>query len=828
MPLPLTLLSDLRLAWRTAFRHRGYAGLVLAIQSVGIAATTVMFGLVYGALFRPLPFPQSERLMMLYRTADERDGRGPVLTRWSYPRYRSLQRSNRSFVSVASFGRADFNLGGADGDPERVAAEIVAASYTSTLEVSPPLGRGFAGAEDSLPGTAPVALVSDGLWSRRFGRDPAIIGRPIRVNGETLTVIGVMPAGFRGLTGRADLWVPETMAPKLSYRDHLTTPQNFISVVGRLRPDRDRPAAEAELAVIGDRVAKEWPDEVDVPTAWSAALVPLADARIDPTTRRSVLALFGAVSLLLVLAATNVAGLGLVRMAGRRRELLIRHALGASRFGLIRLVLVESAGLGIVAGAIGAIGATIGFRLIGIPRSLVGPGNQYGAVGGFSAPSMDLVVLAFAAALSLGASLLAGVWPAIAAARAQSGEALRGAPARRFRGPSGPASLVVVEIALALVLSLGAGLLVGSLERLRRVPLGIDPEGVLTFRIEPSDVRYGPKEAPALLDRVLDAVRAVPGVRSVTVDACTPLGTTCANSTLYVVGRPLPRPEQAPFITRHYVGPDHFVTLGIPLLGGRPFTPADRAGAARVTIINQTAARRFWPGENPLGQRVWFGGGSSFDRPDSAATIVGVVGDVPYGSLETAVPPSFYTPYSQFTYAFRTVMVRTAGDPLGLAPAIRQAVRGVDDLPIFEVRSLRDRLDDSLASTRFNAMSFTAFALVALLLAAGGVYAVVAQSVSLRLRELAVRFALGARAGDVVLLVVRHGLALGLVGVAIGTAAALALGRVIRGLLFGAQSASIGLFAAEIGLLLAVALGASLIPAFRAARVDPAAILRAD
>jgi putative ABC transport system permease protein len=276
------------------------------------------------------------------------------------------------------------------------------------------------------------------------------------------------------------------------------------------------------------------------------------------------------------------------------------------------------------------------------------------------------------------------------------------------------------------------------------------------------------------------------------------------------------------------VGPEHFVTLGIPLLRGRPFAPDDRAGSPRVTIINQTAARRFWPGQDPIGQRVWFGGGSSFDRPDSSAAIVGVVGDVPYGSLETTVPPSFYTPYRQFTYAFRTVMVRTTGDPLTIAPAVRRAVQTVDDLPIFEVRTLEDRLDDSLAPARFNATMLTAFAIVALSLAAGGVYAVVAHSVSLRVRDLAVRLALGARRTDVLGLVVRQGLTLGVLGVAAGAVAAVALGRFIRSLLFGVEPTNPGLLAAQIALLLGMTLLASLVPALRAARMEPAAILRAD
>ncbi len=823
---------EIRLAFRSLIRHRGYAVLAVVILALGIAANTVVFSLVYGSLLRPPPFPDADRLMVIYRTAEEAGGRGPALTRWSFARFTRLRVANRSFAPVTAFGQSDFNLSGGDGEPERVPAEIVSAGYVATLGVPALLGRGFLPEEDSTPGSHPVALVSHGLWVRRFGRDAGIVGRQIQVNGEGLTVVGVMPAGFQGLTGRADLWVPEMMAPRLSYADHLTTPQNFISVVGRLRPGVDLAAARAELGVLGGTIAAEFPDEVDVPTSWSATAVPLTLARVDPANRKSVLVLFGAVGFLLLLASANVAGLGLVRAAERRQEMVVRQALGASRGRVVGQLMMESALLSLAGGAIGAALAWLVGRVVGvgIPGAIAGPANQYGALGSFAAPRMDFVVLGFSVAVSIGAMLLSGLVPALAAGRTDPAAELRDrAGTGRSRGVSRAQSvLVAIEIALALVLSVGSGLLFTSLRRLEAVPLGIEARNVLTFRIQPSEVRYGPREAPALIDRVIDAVAAVPGVRSVTVDACAPLGSSCANSTLFVAGRPEPRPGQAPEVMRHYVAPDHFKTLGIPLVRGRSFDPDDRAGRPRVAIINETAARRFWPAANPIGQRIWFGGGSSFDRPDSSAEIIGIVGDVPYGSLERGMLPSFYTPYRQFTYAFRTVMARVDGDPLMLVPSVRRAVRGVDDLPIFDARTLDDRLGDSAASTRFNAVSMGTFALVALLLAAGGVYAVIAHSVNQRTRELGIRFALGATRNDVLSLVVRQGVSVALVGIVVGAVASLALARLIRGLLFEVEAADPVVFAGQIAVLLAVALLASYLPARRAAGVDPARVLRAD
>ena len=819
--------NDIRLAARSLSRHRSFAAAAVATLAIGIAAVTVVFSLLYGALLRPPPFPEPDRLFVIYRTAAE-EGREPALIRWSFPRLEQLRQQTRTFEGIAAFGRADWNLADASGEPERVPAEMVSAAYFPILGVRAAVGRVFLPEEDANPGAHPVALIGHGLWSRRFGGDSAVIGRSIRVSGETLTIVGVLPRGFQGLTGRAELWIPQMMAPRVSYAEHLTTDQNFISAVGRLRPGVTVAEAETELATLGARIAQALPDDVDVPTRFAATAVSLADARVDPASRRSVLLLFGAVGALLLLGCANLAGLGLARATTRRQEVAVRLALGASRGRLVRQLLTESALLGLVGGALGVVLAGLVLGVVRPPAAQPGPGNMYGTLGNFASAGPDLAVLGFAVLASVAAVILSGLAPALQAGRTDLAVELkdRSASAGAPRGDSrAQSTLVVVEIALALVLSLGAGLLFSSLRQLQAVPLGFDPAGVLTFRIQPSEVRFGPAEAPALLDRVLAQLAAVPGVRSASVDGCAPVGPACAYSSLYIAGRP--EPGREPGVTRHYVGPEHFTTLGVPLLRGRAFTNDDRADRPKVAVINQTAARRFWPGASPLGQHIWFGSGT-VSSADSSAEIVGVVGDVPYGSLERGAVASVYTPYRQFTYASRTVLVKADGDPIALVPAVRRAVRQVEDLPIFAVRSMNDQLADAWAGTRFNAMFLGVFAGVALLLAVSGVYGVVSHSVSQRTRELGIRVALGASVGDVLGLVLRQGLALAGLGVVLGLVAALALRRVIRSMLFGVSPADPMLLLIQGLLLVGVALAASYVPARRAAGIDPVDALRAE
>lgn len=827
----------LRYLLRSLARTPGLSLAVIAMLGAGIGALTATFGLVDAALFRPPPFADAGRLAIAYVTRARGTGGGESRERWSLPRIRMLREQSTTLALVANYSRNEVVLTGSN-DPEPVAVEIVSPEYFATLGVAPLHGRGFAQEEDGVAGGGahPVVLLGHELWRRRFAADPQLVGTPIGVNGVALTVVGVLPPGFRGLTDRAELWVPTAMAPVLTYAEYLTTNQGFISAVVRLRPEVDYQRVRSELAVIGGKIGAALPPEdADSAERIGATVVPLNEARSDPGTRRSVLLLLGAVALLHLLAAANVTSLLLGQVAARRRELAVRAALGGGPRRLFGHLFGEVAVLVVLGGALGLGLAWAASRVLSVPSDLFGPRNFYGSLAAFDAPAFGRRVVAFAAAVTL-LSALVVAWVAAAAALSrrlleglhEGGRSLaRGAATLKRLTLRG--GIVAAEAALAVLLLVGGGLMIQSFVRMRTTRLGIEPDRVLTFTLRPGELRVPPAAAPAFLTRVLDAIQLVPGVEAATVDGCAPLSTVCANTTLHVVGRESP-PGQEPSVLRHYVAPAHFQVLGIPLLEGRSFTPQDDTAHSRVVIVNQSAARRFWPEGGALGRRVWFGSGTGFSSPDSTAEIVGIVGDVAYQPLDQRpFQPDFYTPYTQFTYASRMVLVRTAGDPAGVVNAIRAVVRSVDpDLVLFEVQTLRERLGGSWAKHRFDAFLLGGFAAVALLLAASGIYGVVGYAVSQRTREMGIRLALGATPGGVLRLVVREGMALPLVGMALGAAAALALTRVLRASLYGVTPTDPGVFAATLGLMLLVAALACLVPGRRATRADPLEALRAE
>ena len=459
---------------------------------------------------------------------------------------------------------------------------------------------------------------------------------------------------------------------------------------------------------------------------------------------------------------------------------------------------------------------------------------MYGSLGTFADPQIDARFIALSLGIALVAALLCAALPALLPQGLDLTRDLKdGAPNATLsaspRRLTARSIMVALETALALMLLVAGGLMIESYRRLRATPIGFSTNNILTFWIRPSEVAYQSWRAPSLIDRVLGEIRQVPGVDAATVDGCTPVSTGCASSTLYVIGRPQPRPQDAPPVLRHYIAPDHFVTLGVPLLRGRTFTPEDRAGSRRVAIINRLAADRFFPNEDPIGKRVWFGGGSNFDRPDSAAEIVGIVANVAYQALdERPIQPDFYTPYMQFTYASRAVLVRTLGDPAAAVPAVRRAVaRAEPGLALYDVRTMNERLGDASAGRRFDTILLSAFAFVALLLAAMGIYAVVAHSVAQRTREVGIRIALGATARDVVAMVVREGMTVPVVGLAIGALASLGVVRVLRSALYGVSGTNPVVYAV-VGLTLAlVGAIACYVPGRRAARVDPVTAIKA-
>jgi putative ABC transport system permease protein len=825
------LRRDLRFARRSLIRTPVVAVAAVVSIALGIAATTAVFGVVDASLYRPPPFERADRLVMVYVTR-RIENEGPSKERWSWPRAQILAQRARSFEGVATFSSSVLALTSEGEEPEPLDAELVSSPYFGVLRVSPIIGRTFDREVDQGTASHPEIVLSNELWARRFNRDAGIAGRTVSVNGVPLKVIGVAPRGFTGLSGRAQAWIPATMAPVLSYRDYLVTNQSFISVVGRLRDDVTVARANAELALVGSEIQRAAPSASSRPaTQFGVTTVSLNDARIDPATRRPLMLLLGAAACLLLLACANVAGLLVGRGVARQREIAIRVATGASRRRLVVQLLVESALLAVVGGVVGVLIAVPIAGNVMLPSAAARGTNFYGALGEFSAPRADVRVIAFCFAACVVTTFMFGLFPAFRASRVDLNRDLReggaGAGGSR-RGGRAHELIIGVETALAVVLLFGGGLLATSWKRLAETPVGFDRSHLVTFLIRPSEALYPAPKAPALIERLLRDIEQIPGVEAASVDGCFPVGTGCANSTLFIIGQPEPPRDAAPPVLRHYIGPNHFRALHVPLIRGREFTSADRAGANRVAIIKETAARRFWPNDDPIGQRVWFGGGSNFDRPDSSAEIVGIVGDVAYQHLdEHPFQPDFYTPYAQFTYATRMVVVRTRGDPLALVPVLRRAVRLADPtLALFDVKTMDERVADSWARVSYQTRLLGAFAVAALLLAATGIFAVVAHAVSERHREIGIRVALGSSPSRVIATIGRRGARPALIGLCAGLVVSLGVARLLGSVVYGVGDLDPLVILPVVGVTCVVILGATFIASRRALMIEPAEALR--
>jgi len=825
-----TILCDLRYAVRSLRRVPVFAIAAVASLTLGIATATTVFGLLDAALFRPPPFDEPDRLALLNIT-QYTPAEGLYRVRWSWPRFRLLERSARSFEAIASSSNAVLTLTSA-GDPVPVPVEIVSSRYHSVMRAPITLGRAFSTAEDESGTATPTAILSDDLWRRRFGGDEHVLGRVIEMNGLALTVVGVAGPGFHGLSGLAEAWIPATMAPLATYSDYLTTNQNFITAVGRLRPGTSLEHARAELAVLGRTIQAEEPSEAETPNdRFGATAMSLNEARVDVVTRRALLLLAGAVATLLLIACANVASLLLGRAAGRRREIAIRLAIGAGRWRLVRQLLVESGVLATVSALLGTVLTVWALLVVRLPPTLARGRNFYGAVGEFATPALDWRVLGFVVLVSALSVLFFGLAPALQATRTDFVPDLRTGSAGSGAGATRSREVVVgLQVALAVVLVVGCGLLLTSYARLRSQQLGFEPDRMLTFIIRPSEVRYPPPAAVALIDRVLEEIGRLPGVEAATVDGCAPLATQCANAALNLVGRPWDHETDAPSVLRHYVAPGHFAALGTPILRGRGIEAGDRAGRLHVVVINQTAATRFWPNEDPIGRKVWFTGAAPFASADSAAEIVGVVGDVAYQPLdEHPVQPDFFTSYAQFTYATRMILVRTRGEPLAQVPDIALAVqRAEPGLALFDVQTMAERASRSWSKQTGETLLFATIAGIALALAMTGVYAVTAYAVASRTREIGVRMALGAPAARIVRTSLAQTVRVGVMGGLVGLLGALGLSRVIRATLYDTSPLAGGAYAGAVLVLLLALMAASYLPVRRALRVNPIEVLRTE
>ena len=828
----MRILYDVRYALRTLRRTPLFTAAALVSLTLGIGSSAAVFSLIDAAMLRRPPFVDSERLVVLNIT-QRSPLEGEQRHRWSWPRFQLLKRYVRSFESVATSSNNVVTLTGSTS-PEPLGIELVSPEYLTVMRAPLVSGSGFV--EDSNASAVGVhsVVIGHDLWQRRFDGAQGVLGTTLQLNGVTFTIVGVAARGFNGVSGLAHAWIPATAAPLVTYREYLTTNQNFITVVGRLRPDATLESARAELAVVGPRIHVEQPSEVDTPQdQFSATAMTLNDARIDVVTRRALMLLAGAAVMLLLIACGNVAGLLIGRAATRRREIAIRLAIGSGRGRLVQQMLVEGAVLAAGAGVLTLIVTAWVMPFLRIPPTLARGRNFYGAVGEFATPIIDWRLFAFTFAISACTVLLFALLPALRSTRTAIAADLKtgGAPLAAGRRLGVREAIVGLQLALAVVLLVACGLLLNSYSRLRQTPLGFDPDGLLTFMIRPSEVKYNGAAAPALIERVLQEIVRVPGVEAATVDGCAPLSTQCANGTLRIVGRSPTNPAEAPLVLRHYVAPDHFKTLRVPLIRGRGLEEKDRAGSPGVVVINEAAAQRFWAGEDPIGKRVWFEGAAAFGTPEASAEIIGIVGNVAYQPLtENPIQPDFFTAYPQFTYPNRMVLVRAAsGEPLALVPQIAQAVRRADpDLALFDVQAMSARAQLSWSKDGFQAALFLIIASIALIVAATGVYAVTSFLVTTRTRELGVRMALGANTRQIARATMSPLVRFALPGAVAGIIGASMLGRVMRAALYETSPLDPVVLVGAVSILIAAVAAASYMPLRRALRVNPVDVLRAE
>jgi putative ABC transport system permease protein len=804
-----TLAQDLRYGWRTLRKSPGFAAAALLTLALGIGVSSATFSVVYAFLLRPLPFHDASRLVLLNETT-------PMVgnVSVSYPNFQDWRAQSRTFSAMAAITGLQFNMAGA-GKPESIGGIAVSPAFFSLAGVQPVVGRAFAPDEEK-PGAAPVVLLSYALWQSRFGADPNAVGRTIRLDGSAFTVVGILPANFRWLD-RCD--VMEPIGVWATHNGNYANRQNRgdLRVIGRLAPGATLDRARAEMEGIAAALARAYPDAND---QFGIRLQPLREA-FSGDVQSAILVLLAAAVFVLLIACANVGNLFVMRALGRGREMALRIAIGAGRGRIIRQIVTESFLVGVLGGVAGvalAVAATPAVARA-IPADTLA-----GAAVEVSGP-----VLLFSAALVLLSVLLFGLAPAFHCARGdlqsqlkESVRATSGTAGNRWRG-----ILAAAEIALALVLLAGAGLMLKSLYRLLSVDSGFRADRVLTLEIDLRAAQYDKDPAViAFWQQTLDGVRALPGVESAALGTAIPLTDFHARTDITVEGMPQPKPGSYPHPDLHTVSPDYEKALGIRLLRGRAFADADRENAPRVAMVNATVAQRLFPGADPVGKRFAFGRVTA-GRPPKWVTIVGVVADTRMYGLDNPARLEVYLPFRQFTDGQMTLLVKSSRDPAALTSAIRAVVASIDkDQPIFHIASMREVVNASIFTRRVTLILLGLFSALALVLASIGIYGVVSYSIAQRSREIGIRIALGAQRRDVFRLALAQGARISAAGIAVGVLAALALTRFLAGLLYSVSAFDPVTFAAVALLLIAIALAACLIPARRTLRVDPLIVLR--
>jgi predicted permease len=814
--------QDIRYALRALRKSPAFASVAVFALALGIGANIAIFSVVNAVVLQPLPYRDPGRLTLLWgnvrRVNVERRGA-------SYPDFVDWRKQSKSFVDLAGYSDVSFTLTGAD-EPERMNGEFVSASYFPILGVSAIAGRTFLPSEDEVPMRDPVVVLSEGLWKRRYGGDPGIIGRTIQTSTRSYTVVGVMPAGFRGITDTAEIWVPFKMTGR--EEDFAQRGDRGMGVLARLKPGVKIPQAQAELDTICGGLARQYPETNE---ARGVEVAPL-DKEILGEIRPAALTLLGAVAFVLLIACANVANLLLARSEARQREIALRVALGAGRLRLWRQLLTESCVLAAIGAAAGLLLAIFGLRVLMAASPITFPS--------FVHPGIDAPVALFTLLVSLLCGVAMGLAPAVhsriaglhAALKESSGRASGGKLPQRFRN-----ALVVVQVALTLVLLIGAGLLIRSFRGLTALRPGFDPDHLLCLSVSLPRLAAGPTPGAATLatssdaqavvstGRILERIRTLPSVE--TAAAATDLPLSGIEQAIFYSAEGGP-PVSARNIPRgyiHRVTPGFFQALHTKVVAGRSFSPEELSGNLGVVVVSENVAKRFWPGEDPLDKRIREGGSTS---RAPWLRIIGVVGEMKYRGLPNnpTADPDIYLPMSDRRRDILLV-VRTARDPASLSGAVRSAIHEMDKtVPIYNIATMAERMGEQTARNRFTSWLMGIFAAVALVLAMVGVYGVLSYAVTRRTQEIGIRMALGANRPQVLLLVVGQGIPLILAGIGVGLAASFGLTRLIAALLYGVTPTDAFTFISVTALLVSIALFACWLPALRASRVDPLDALR--
>jgi len=831
IPLIETLLQDVRFAFRMLRKSPGFTAIAVLTLALGIGANTAIFSVVDTVLLKPLQYKNPDRLAMVWESLPRVNrARNTV----SPANFLDWQQENHCFSSMAVFLDQPTNLTGA-GQPEQVAIQYVSSNFFSVLGVNPMMGHGFStqnagnsgqvvvAEAENKTGTNPaqtnVVILSYGFWKAKFAADPNIVGKTIYLNGQPNVVAGLMGPDFDWYVSEfsftqehPQIWTPLTIRPAWHDRSKVG---RFLRAVARLRPGISLAQAQAQMNVIAANLAARYPD---YDKGWGVNVVSLRD-QFSGAARTALLVLLGAVGFVLLIACANIASLLLSRATGRRREIAIRVALGASRGRIARQLFTETMVIGIVGGGLGAVAA------IWSTQALIRAGSD--SVVEVNSVTVDWRVLLFSIAVTLLAASLAGFLPSFMAARAEVASALpeggRSSSAGR-KSLAARSAFVVIEISLALVLLVGSSLLLQSFLRLMDVNPGFQTAHLLTFQLTLPDSKYQ-KDATraAFFTQLLDKIRALPSAVSATADVTPPFSGIGSATDFTIVGEPTPPPGESHGTAVRVIEPDYFRTMSIPLLRGRTFEAREFAEQSNVVVINKALADKYFPGKNPIGQKI------VIDMKDTNLpdTIIGVVGDVHESSLATSPEPLSYWPYPELPYSVMTVVVRTATPPLSLVPDIRDALQQIDkDQPMAKISTMDQLISDSVARSRFTMLLLSIFAGLALTLACIGIYGVIAYSVAQRTHEIGIRLALGAQRRDVLKLILRQGLRLALIGIVIGVSAGLLLTGLMTSLLFGTAPSDPLTFAGVSALLMIVALLACYVPALRAMKVDPMIALR--